>query len=107
MPKYLLLLVIPLLLKGLYVDSFIYHYTATRLLGFAQVLANDAMLYCGLILLLYLSFLPQVNRLFTALLRLAAFILFAVYIIDYIVIVNFNTHLSVGDAVKYAGYSYK
>jgi lipoteichoic acid synthase len=107
MPKYLLLLAIPLLLKGLYVDSFIYHYTATRLLGFAQVLANDAMLYCGLIVLLYLSFLPQVNRLFTALFRLAAFIIFAVYIIDYIVIVNFNTHLSVGDAIKYAGYSYK
>lgn len=107
MPKYLLLLVIPLLLKGLYVDSFIYYYTATRLLGFAQVLVNDAMLYCGLILLLYLSFLPQVNRLFTALFRVAASILFAVYITDYIVIVNFNTHLAVGDAIKYAGYSYK
>jgi hypothetical protein len=107
MPKYLLLLAIPLFLKGLYVDSFIYHYTATRLLGFGQVLANDAILYCGLISLLYLSFLPQVNRLFSALLRLSAFILFAVYVIDYIVIVNFNTHLAVGDVLKYAGYSYK
>jgi len=107
MVKFVLLLAIPLFLKGLYVDSFIYHYTATRLLGFCQVLANDAILYCGLLLLLYLSFLPQVNRVFTALIRLSAVILFAVYIIDYIVIVNFNTHLAVGDAIKYADYSYK
>lgn len=107
MLKFVLLLAIPLFLKGLYVDSFIYHYTATRLLGFSQVLANDAILYCGLVLLLYLSFLPKVNRLFTALFRLSAFILFTVYIIDYVVIVNFNTHLAVGDVLKYADYSCK
>ncbi|TRX00515.1 LTA synthase family protein [Candidatus Methylobacter oryzae] len=107
MIKFILLLVAPLVLKGLYVDDFIYHYTTTRLLGFCQVLANDAILYSGLALLLYLSFLPQVNRLCTALLRVLAVILFAVYIIDYLIIVNFNTHLAVGDAIKYADYSYK
>lgn len=107
MLKFVLPLAIPLFLKGLYVDNFIYHYTSTRLLGFSQVLANDAMFYCGLVLLLYMSFLPQINRLFTALFRLSAFILFIIYIIDYIVIANFNTHLAVGDAVKYADYSYK
>lgn len=107
MLKFVLPLAIPLLLKGLYVDNFIYHYTSTRLLGFSQVLANDAIFYCGLLLLLYVSFLPQINRLFTALFRLSAFILFIIYIIDYIVIANFNTHLAVGDAVKYADYSYK
>jgi phosphoglycerol transferase MdoB-like AlkP superfamily enzyme len=101
------LLAAPLLLKGLYVDSFIYHYTATRLLGFSQVLVNDAIVYCGLLLLLYLSALPQINRFFTALFRIAAFILFAVYIIDYLIIVNFNTHLVIGDAVKYADYAAK
>lgn len=107
MLKFVLLLAIPLFLKGLYVDSFVYHYTATRFLGFSQVLANDAILYCGLVSLLYLSFLPQVNRFFTALFRLSAFILFVIYIIDFIVIVNFNTHLTVGDVIKYADYSYK
>ncbi len=107
MIKFILLLVTPLVLKGIYVDNFIYHYTSTRLLGFCQVLANDAIIYFGLALLLYLSFLPQVNRLFTALFRLSAVILFAVYIIDYLIIANFNTHLAVGDVIKYAGYSYK
>lgn len=107
MIKLALLLVAPLLLKCLYVDSFIYHYTGTRLLGFSQVLANDAKFYCGLLLLLYWSFLPRINRLPTAVLRLSAFILFAVYIIDYVIIVNFNTHLTIGDAVKYADYSYR
>ncbi len=107
MIKLALLLAVPLLLKCLYVDNFIYHYTETRLLGFGQVLANDAKFYCGLLLLLYCSFLPQVNRWLTALFRLSAFILFAVYIIDYLVIVNFNTHLTIADAVKYMAYSYK
>ncbi len=103
----MLILVAPLLLKGWYVDNFIYHYTGTRLLGFTQVLFNDAAIYCGIFLLLYLSFLSAVKRWLGALFRLTAFFLFAVYTIDYVVIVNFNTHLAWGDAVKYADYSYK
>jgi hypothetical protein len=101
------LLVAPLLLKGLYVDSFIYHYTATLFLGFGQVLANDAVIYFWLLLFIYLSFLPKINGLFSVLLRLSAIIVFSIYIIDYVVIINFNTHLVIGDAFKYADYSYK
>lgn len=103
----LLLLLTPLLLKGWYVDQFIFSYTGTRLLGFVQVLVNDAALYCGIMLLLYISFLSNVHRAFSALLRLIAFIVFIAYIVDYFVIVNFNTHLALNDAVKYAAYSYK
>ncbi|WP_020485113.1 LTA synthase family protein [Methylomonas sp. MK1] len=104
---WLLILVAPLLLKGWYVDNFIYHYTGTRLLGFTQVLFNDAVIYGGILILLYLSLLPTMMRWLAALLRLAAVLLFAVYIIDYAIIVNFNTHLALGDAVKYADYSSK
>lgn len=107
MLKFAFLLAIPLFLKCLYVDSFIFHYTSTRLLGFGQVLANDAGFYCALLLLFYISLLPQTNRLLTALLRFSGFVLFGIYIIDYIVIINFNTHLTLGDVIKYADYSYK
>lgn len=109
MLKFLLstLLTAPLLLKGWYVDNFIYHYTNTRWLGFTQVIANDAVLYCGILALLYVSVLPSVNRWLAASFRLAATIIFAIYIIDYIIIANFNTHLAVGDAIKYADYSFK
>ncbi|QSB00337.1 LTA synthase family protein [Methylomonas sp. EFPC1] len=102
-----LILVVPLLLKGWYVDNFIYHYTGTRLLGFTQVLCNDALIYGGIFILLYFSFLPTIMRGLAAILRLAALLLFALYIIDYAIIVNFNTHLALGDAIKYADYSYK
>ncbi|MDX8129831.1 LTA synthase family protein [Methylomonas sp. OY6] len=102
-----LILVAPLLLKGWYVDNFIYHYTGTRLLGFTQVLCNDALIYGGIFILLYFSFLPTIMRGLAAILRLAALLLFALYIIDYAIIVNFNTHLALGDAIKYADYSYK
>ncbi|MGZ5028075.1 MAG: LTA synthase family protein [Methylobacter sp.] len=103
----LVLLISPLVLKGIYVDSLIQHYTGIRLLGFCQVLANDVIFYCVLSLLLCLSFLPRVNRLFGVLLRLAALVMFAVYVADYLVIVNFDTHLVVGDIIKYAGYAYR
>ncbi|NOV30588.1 LTA synthase family protein [Methylomonas sp. ZR1] len=102
-----LILVAPLLLKGWYVDNFIYHYTGTRFLGFTQVLCNDALIYGGIFILLYFSFLPTIMRGLAAILRLAALLLFALYIIDYAIIVNFNTHLALGDAIKYSDYSYK
>lgn len=100
-------LALPLLLKSLYVDQFIFDYTGTRFWGFTQVLANDAVLYAGLLWLLYLSCLPRLARVFAAGLRLIALLLFVVYCIDYLVIVNFDTHLALGDAIKYAAYSHK
>lgn len=103
----LMLLISPLVLKGVYVDSLIHHYTGTRLLGFCQVLVNDAMFYCLMSALLYLSFWPRINRLFSALLRLAVFVLYIVYVVDYLILVNFNTHLAVGDVIKYADYAYR
>lgn len=103
----LLLILTPWLLKGMYVDDFIYHYTATRGLGFGQVLVNDAVFYAALLCLLYVSLLPRVNRLFTVGLRIIAIILFVIYLADYIVIVNFNTHLTTGDTLKYAAYASK
>jgi len=99
------LLLAPLLLKGLYVDEFIFQYTNTRLLGFFQVLANDAVVYAALIALLYVSYLPAVPLALSALLRLAALTVLAIYVVDVYVIVNFNTHLTLHDCVKYIGYS--
>ena len=100
-------LLVPLLLKGLFVERFIFDYTGTPFLGGARVLANDAVVYAVLLLLLYLSCWPGVWRFVSALLRLLALVLFAIYWIDYLVIANFDTHLAVGDAIKYAGYSHK
>lgn len=95
----------PLLLKAWYVDDFIFHYTNTRMLGLARVLINDAPIYAALIALLYGSYLPQVARWLAAVLRLLALLIFAVYYVDYFVIVNFNTHLTLNDIIKYIGYS--
>lgn len=104
-PLVVAVLLTPLLLKGLYVDEFIFQYTNTRLLGFFQVLANDAVIYAALIGLLYLSYLPPMPLLFSAVLRLAALLVLSIYVVDVYVIVNFNTHLTLQDCVKYIGYS--
>lgn len=101
------LLLLPLLLKACYVDSFIDHYTGTRFLGFLQVLAHDGLIYSGLLLLIYVSFLEKIHRLIAGILRLTALALLTVYSIDYIIIVNFNTHLTLGDALKYTDYAFK
>lgn len=104
-PLVVTVLLAPLLLKAWYVDEFIFHYTNTRLLGLSQVLANDAVVYSGLICLLFLSYLPPVWRWLAACLRLMALLVLVIYFIDYYVIVNFNTHLTLGDTVKYIGYA--
>ncbi|NJA06062.1 LTA synthase family protein [Methylococcaceae bacterium WWC4] len=102
-----LLLAAPLALKGLYVDRFIYDYTGTRWLGLGQVIANDAVLFFAILLLGYVSLSPRLPRPAVALLRLTALAIWAVYWIDYAIIVNFNTHLALGDAIKYTDYSLK
>lgn len=101
------LLLLPVLLKARYVDDFIFHYTTTRLLGFSQVLANDALFYGVMLCLCYLSLLPQLNRLLKGVCRLIALSMLVLYVADYVVIVNFNTHLTVGDSIKYASYAYQ
>lgn len=95
----------PLLLKGIYVDDFIFHYSNTRLLGLSRVLANDAVVYAGLIGLLYLSYLAGVPLLIAAGLRVLALIMFTAYCVDYYVIANFNSHLTLHDSIKYIGYA--
>lgn len=101
------LLLIPLLLKGWYVDQFITEYTAIRGVGFVQVLANDARIYAGLLLLILISLWQKTPHWLAVLFRLFAVIIFAVYIIDYLIITQFNTHLSLGDAIKYTAYAHK
>ncbi|MEQ1528326.1 MAG: LTA synthase family protein, partial [Methylococcales bacterium] len=103
----LLLLFIPVVLKGLFIDDFIYHYTGARYLGLRQVLVNDAGIYCAVLLLLYVSFLTGVSRLAAAGLRLCACLVLTVYCIDYFIIVNFNTRLAMGDVSKYTGYAWR
>ncbi len=106
-PLVLATLLTPLVLKALYVDDFIFHYTSTRLLGLLGVIANDAIIYAVLGGLLYGSYLPRVPLWLAALMRLSALTVFLIYLIDYFIIVNFNTHLALGDAIKYTDYSYK
>lgn len=96
---------VPLLLKAWYVDDFIFHYTNTRLLGVVLVLVNDAPIYALLIGLLFCSYLPPLPIALAAVLRLLALAIFAVYLVDLYVIVNFNTHLTLNDIIKYIGYS--
>lgn len=104
---FLTILLIPLLLKGWYVDNFIFEYTTVRGVGFAQVLANDAIIYAGLLLLIFSSVWQKTPHGLAILLRLFAVLVFAVYIIDYAIISQFNTHLSLGDAIKYTAYAHK
>ncbi len=100
------ILLSPLVLKGLYVNSFVQHYTGDWLLGFTQVLAHDALWYGVVLALLWVSILPTTSRFWGMLCRLLILLLFIIYVADYIVIRFFNTHLTLGDTLKYADYAY-
>lgn len=96
---------VPWILKAWFVDDLIFHYTNTRFLGLMRVLINDAPIYALLLSVLFVSYLPPMPRCLAAGLRLLALLIFAVYCVDYLVIVNFNSHLTLNDIIKYIGYS--
>ncbi len=100
-------LAIPALLKAGYVENFIFELTETRFVGFSQAIANDMLFYALLWMLVYFSVLPNCWRWLSAFLRTLALLCWIIYCADYFVIKNFNTHLTFGDSIKYAGYAYK
>jgi lipoteichoic acid synthase len=103
----LALLLIPLILKAIHVDNFVYYFTQARFLGATQSIANDAIIYTSIFVLFYLSFIKVLPKLLAFTFRILAFTVFAVYLLDYWVITNFNTHLVITDVQKYAPYSLK
>jgi len=103
----LMILIAPLMLKMMYVDNLIYRFMGTRLLGATQVFANDAIIYSIFMLLFYLSYLRKITHIASIILRGLAFLVLSLYVVDCLVITNFNTHLVITDAIKFASYSLK
>lgn len=102
---FVLMLASPLVVKAVYVDSNIHMFTGTRFFGAAHVFTNDAILYAVILALFYLSFLTKMPRVAAIPARVLAFLIYAVYAFDGIVIISFNTHLTISDAVDYAWYA--
>ena len=101
----LLLIVAPLVLKMVYIDNVLYEQTGTKLFWAMSVLINDAIIFSGIILLFYLSYLRYMARVGSVVLRCLALFVAFIYLIDILIIINFNSHLVVVDAIKYTSYS--
>ena len=101
----LLMLAAPLLVRAGHVDLYIQKFTGTRLLGAAQVLANDAVIYAVILGLFYLSFLMKMPRAGAIMLRVLGFAVFGIYAMDVIVLISFNTHITLDDVFDYASYA--
>ena len=103
----LILVIAPLVFKMMYLDSILYSLTRTKFFVAAQVFANDAIIYSTIIILFYLSYLIKTTYIISIILRGLAFLVLSLYVVDLLVITNFNTHLVITDAIKYASYSLK
>ena len=101
----LILVIAPLVFKMMYLDSILYSLTRTKFFVAAQVFANDAIIYSTIIILFYLSYLIKTTYIISIILRGLAFLVLSLYVVDLLVITNFNTHLVITDAIKYASYS--
>ena len=97
----------PLINKAIYVDNFINYATNNQYFGAYQVIINDLIIYLILILLVYISFLKIVSTYFSIFIRIIFLILFSLYITDYLILVNFNTHLTLSDIFKYITFAPK
>jgi arylsulfatase A-like enzyme len=102
---FLLTLAAPLVVKAVYIDFNIHMFTGTRFFGAAHVFANDAIIYAVILALFYLSFLSKTPRAAAIPIRVLAFLVYALYAIDGVVLVSFNTHLTISDALNYAWYA--
>ncbi len=106
------LLIAPLIAKVIYINQSLNNLLNERFVGVAQILTNDAPIYAALASLIYLSLLKLpfhnvTNRALSLFLRLIAGFIFTIYTVDLIIIVNFNTHLTLNDTLKYASYALK
>lgn len=101
-----LLLYLPLILKAIYVEKFIYKRSMQLGVGSLQVLAHDAVIYTVLIMLFVLGFTVDWRHfIIRMVLRLALLSCLVIYVSDLFIIKNFNTHLVLNDVVKYINYT--
>ena len=101
----ILSLISPLILKGIFVSYRVYSSTGDIFLGFIQVIANDSLMYSIILVVFYISFLEITHKIVAFILKLSAFLALIIYIIDIVLIYSFNTHLTLGDTIKYASYA--
>ena len=102
---FLLLAIAPLIWKMAYLAEVINASTGIDSFGAMQVLLNDAIIYALILLLFYLAGLGWVPYMLSVVCRLLAITVLLAYVADFWVIKNFNSHLVVSDAIKYAPYS--
>lgn len=95
----------PFVLKAQYVDKFVHCNTQADIRGALQVFTHDSIVYFVMLLFVYISFLPNLYRIVAWGLRLFAIMILSVYVVDLFIIINFNTHLTIEDAVKHSGYA--
>jgi len=101
------LVITPLVLRMISVDDYVYSYTGTRFIAAFQVLANDVIIYAAILLLFYISYLSRIAHAASIAARGVALIILSLYVVDVFVISNFNTHLVIGDVIKYGSYALK
>lgn len=100
-----LALIIIAVLKIIYVDNFVFRYTGVRHLGATRVIINDAAIQLAIVSLFYLSYFSRTPYMIAITLRTMALIMVFVYAIDFYVLANFATHLTIASALKYAPYA--
>ena len=101
------LLVVPLIIRAIYVDNLLDVEMGAKFFGAKEVVLNDAIIYFFIVLLLYISFSGKKHRVFALMGRVLAILLLLIYFVDCMVIINFNTHLTLQDSLKYTSYSLK
>ena len=102
--KYLIIVVLffaPLISKAIHVEDFIYYATGNQYIGAFQVIINDLSIYLVIFLSIYISFIKPVPPTISIFIRILTMLLFLTYIADYIIILNFNTHLTIPDVYNY------
>lgn len=87
--------------RGQYVSAFISGVTGVEVDGLGLVLKHDGFMAACIIGLFYLAVIYPLPRVVSVIAKVFAITVFAIYLIDYAVVQNFNVRLVAGDVVKY------
>lgn len=99
-----ILLFIEVLLVPLFMKLFTIHSLfQSGYVSIFQVFAHDAIIYTFILLFTYISYVVN-SKILSVILRLAALIIYLIYLLDLLILNFFATHLTLGDFFKFIDY---
>lgn len=102
---FLELFIIFVVMKVYNINELFISQSDSKLYFIFQIISHDSILFSFIFLFTYISYLKYVNRFISFLFRLFSLIICILYVIDFLILKNFSTHLNIDDISNFLSYA--